>query len=84
MSYNNELSSLFGIISEGQKQAAHEKAEKERIQGPAPRRVVLQGIHETLLTMKYAQNERRFHTSIYTAHLIARAHLLAREVLMKL
>ena len=32
MSYNNELSSLFGIISEGQKQAAHEKAEKERIE----------------------------------------------------
>ena len=32
MSYNNELSSLFGIISEGQKQAAQEKAEKERIE----------------------------------------------------
>ena len=28
----NELSSLFGIISEGQKQAAQEKAEKERIE----------------------------------------------------
>ena len=26
MSYNNELSSLFGIISEGLKQAAQEKA----------------------------------------------------------
>ena len=32
MSYNNELSSLFGIISEGQKQAAQDKAEKERIE----------------------------------------------------
>ena len=32
MSYNNELSSLFGIISEGQKQAAQERAEKERIE----------------------------------------------------
>ena len=32
MSYNNELSSLFGIISEGQKQAAQEKVEKERIE----------------------------------------------------
>ena len=28
----SELSSLFGIISEGQKQAAQEKAEKERIE----------------------------------------------------
>ena len=28
----SELSSLFGIISEGQKQAAQEKAEKERMQ----------------------------------------------------
>ena len=32
MSYSNELSSLFGIISEGQKQAAQDKAEKERIE----------------------------------------------------